>query len=49
MTRDNLLQGGSFVQSVIDNKLDQAISRADSTCIKALKFFVMVKENAGKY
>lgn len=49
MTRDNLLQGGSFVQSVIDNKLDQAISRADSTCIKALKFFIMVKENAGKY
>lgn len=49
MTRDNILQGGGFVEAIIDNNLSQAISRADSTCIKALKFFVMVKENAGKY
>jgi hypothetical protein len=49
MTRDNILQGGGFVEAIIANNLSQAISRADSTCIRALKFFVMVKDNAGKF
>jgi hypothetical protein len=43
LTRDGVLNGGSFVQAIIDNDLEEAIGRADSTCIKALKFFVQVK------
>lgn len=43
MTRDNYIPGGSFVQSIIDNNLEQAINRADDVCVRALKFFVYVK------
>lgn len=43
MTRDNYLLGGSFVQSVVNNDLEQVINRADNTCIRAIKFFVYVK------
>jgi hypothetical protein len=43
MTRDNVLRGGSFVCAVIDNDLDSAISRADSTCLKHMGFFVHCK------
>ena len=38
MTRDGVgIKGGSFVQSVVDNDLFQAISRADSKCYQHLK------------
>jgi len=43
MTRDEYMRGGSFVQSIVDNDLNQAINRADDVCIRALKFFVYVK------
>jgi hypothetical protein len=43
MTRDNFLRGGSFVQSIVDNDLEQAVNRADDVCIRAIKFFVYVK------
>jgi hypothetical protein len=49
MTRDGVLQGGSFVQAIIDNNLREAINRADDVCIKYLKFFVVINHNCGSY
>ena len=41
MTRDGKgLQGGSFVQSVVDNDLSGAISKADDVCYQNLKVIV---------
>jgi hypothetical protein len=41
MTRDGKgLQGGSFVQSVVDNDLSGAISNADNQCYQNLKVIV---------
>ncbi len=37
MTRDNVLQGGSFVQAVVSNNLKESISRADTECGKHLR------------
>jgi hypothetical protein len=41
MTKDNVLQGGSFVQAVIDNNLREAFSRADADCIKNLRIITL--------
>ena len=41
MTRDNVLQGGSFVQAVIDNNLREAFNRADADCIKNLRIITL--------
>jgi hypothetical protein len=41
-------QGGGFVQAVVENDLTMAISRADGTCIKALKFFIQLMNNVGR-
>ena len=49
MTRDNVLQGGSFVQAVVNNNLREAINRADDTCVKYLKFFSIICNNCGSY
>lgn len=49
MTRDGVLQGGSFVQAIIDNNLREAIGRADDVCINYLKFFVAINHNCGSY
>ena len=46
MTRDNVLSGGSFVQSVVDNDLHNAVSRADSDCINHLKLIVLAKSQS---
>ena len=43
MTRDEFLPGGGFVQAVVDNNLSEAIGRADSTALIALKALVMTK------
>jgi len=40
--------GGSFVQSVVDNDLREAIGRADETNLKALKFYCQLMYNVGK-
>ena len=40
MTRDNVLQGGSFVQAVVKNDLAQAISCADASCLANIKIIV---------
>jgi hypothetical protein len=37
MTRDNVLQGGGFVQAVVANNLKESISRADTECGKHLR------------
>ena len=47
MTRDGKgLQGGSFVQSVVDNDLFGAISRADDVCYQNLKVIVAANQYA---
>jgi hypothetical protein len=46
MTRDNVQQGGSFVQCVVRNDLYQAITRADKSCLENLKIIVLAKEFA---
>ena len=40
LTRDNILQGGGFVQSIVKNDLEGAFCRADSVCERAIKFFI---------
>jgi len=45
MTRDEKgLQGGSFVQSVVDNDLFGAISRADNQCLQNIKVIVAANQ-----
>ena len=45
MTRDGQgLQGGSFVQSVVDNDLWGAISRADNECMNNLQVIVAANQ-----
>ena len=41
MTRDNVLQGGSFVQAVVANNLRESISRADAECSKQLRIITL--------
>ena len=48
MTRDSELQGGSFVQAILRNDLEEAVNRADNTCINYLRFFVGIKNNVGR-
>lgn len=45
MTRDNVLQGGSFVQSIVGNNLREAVSRADDDCINNLKIITICCHN----
>jgi hypothetical protein len=49
MTRDGVLQGGSFAQAIVNNNLRESINRADDTCIKYLKFFSIINHNCGSY
>ena len=54
MTRDGEgFPGGSFVQSVVNNDLYGAVSRADSVCLKHLKTIVAANQyctlNPSKY
>ena len=41
MTKDSVLHGGSFVQAVINNDLKDAISRADTECLKHLRIITL--------
>jgi hypothetical protein len=41
MTRDKVLQGGSFVQAVVANDLKESISRADTDCGKNLRIITL--------
>lgn len=50
MTRDDKgLKGGGFVQSVVDNDLYGAISRADTECYQHLKLIVAANQSAYLY
>lgn len=47
MTRDGKgLKGGGFVQSIVDNDLYGAISRADVECYQHLKLIVSANQHA---
>jgi hypothetical protein len=41
MTRDNVMQGGSFVQAVVKNNLEEAISTADASCLANIRIIVL--------
>jgi len=43
--REKLNMGGRFAKAILDNNLKNAISWGDGLCLRALKLFVMVKEN----
>jgi len=45
MTRDNVQQGGSFAQAVIDNDLYTALTRADEDCLSNIKIITMASKN----
>ena len=41
MTRDDVLQGGGFVQAICDNDLRGALARADTECSKYLRVIAL--------
>ena len=41
MDRDDVMNGGSFVQAICNNDLRGAISRADDECIKHLRVIAL--------
>lgn len=43
MHRDGFQRGGSFVEAISENNLDEACSRADDDCINHLRLFSLVK------
>jgi hypothetical protein len=45
MTRDNVMQGGGFVQAIIHNDLKGAFDRADSVIVHAIPLMVYVMHN----
>jgi len=44
-TRDGGLQGGSFVQAVVQNDLSRSHNRADSTNSKVIPFYIILKDH----
>jgi hypothetical protein len=44
-TRDKVQQGGSFVQSIVDNDLYIALTRADDDCYDNIKLIAMASRN----
>ena len=44
-TRDGGMQGGGFVQAVVANDLSGAYNRADSTNLKVIPFYVILKDH----
>ena len=45
MTRDGVLQGGSFVQAVVNNNLTEALAFADSICRENILTITVAKES----
>ena len=41
MTRDKIWSGGSFAQAVVNNSLNESISRADTDCLKNLRIITL--------
>ena len=46
MTRDNVMQGGSFVQAVVKNDLAAAVSSADPACLANIRIIVLASRFA---
>lgn len=44
MTRDEVLNGGSFVTAFVKNNLDEAVNRADAETINHFRYFSYVKK-----
>lgn len=44
-TRDGGIQGGGFVQAVVANDLSGAYNRADSTNLKVIPFYIILKDH----
>ena len=44
-TRDDGMQGGGFVQAVVANDLSGAFNRADSTNLKVIPFYIILKDH----
>jgi len=44
LTRDNILEGGSFVRCVVKNDLLGSVQMADSTASKGLKYLLYLRE-----
>lgn len=44
-TRDGGMQGGGFVQAVVANDLSGAFNRADSTNLKVIPFYIILKDH----
>ena len=44
MHRDKIQLGGSFVEAICNNDLDNSCSRADDECISFLRYFSLVKK-----
>lgn len=44
-TRDGGMQGGGFVQAVVANNLSGAYNRADSTNLKVIPFYIILKDH----
>jgi hypothetical protein len=44
-TRDKVQDGGSFVQSIVENNLYQSVTRADNDCIKHIKLITLAYHN----
>ena len=44
-TRDGGIQGGSFVQAVVDNDLSRTYNRADSINRKVIPFYIILKDH----
>lgn len=45
LTRDKVQEGGSFVQSIVENNLYQAVTKADKDCINHLKLITLAYHN----
>jgi hypothetical protein len=41
LTKDGVLQGGSFVDAIVTNNLKEAISRADKECLAHLRIITL--------
>ncbi len=44
-TRDGGIPGGSFVQAIVKNDLSGSYNRADSTNLKVVPFYIILKDH----
>lgn len=44
-TRDGGIPGGSFVQAIVNNDLSGAFGRADNINLKAIPFYIILKDH----